>query len=77
MKNTKLKVLIELAANVDEADSYIEQYTDYTTFKEKKALIDGMFGYYVIFREDSDSDTEAKEDYYALLTTIVNKKYKN
>lgn len=71
------QVMIELSANIEEADSYIESL-GYKTISEKNAYLQDMFDVQLIGRNDED-DTQKSEseemDYYALLNVIINRKW--
>jgi len=77
MKREKIKTLIELSQNVEEADSVIEN-AGYTNVREKIAFLDGMFDFTLVGRhvDDTVSQDEAyKMDYYAILSAIINTKW--
>lgn len=72
MEREKIKVLIELATSFEQADEAIKKYTDFSTDEERIAFLRGMFDCKIIGRSRSDAHT----DYVALLTAIVNQKWR-
>lgn len=73
----EIKVLIKLAPNVDEADKVINENYDFKSIREKIAFLQGMFDVEIVHKHDA-TDTSKEEsdkmDYYAMLSTIINKK---
>lgn len=77
MNREKIKVLIELAANVEEADAVITGQ-GFRSTKEKIAFLRGMFDFKLIGRNDDinlDMGRIEEMDYYAILSTIINEKW--
>ena len=72
MERNKIQTLIELSLSFEEADQVIEQYTGLKTDKEKIAYLRGMFDCRIIGRTGTDIHT----DYVALLTAIINEKWR-
>lgn len=72
MERKKIKALIELSLTFEEADTIIEEYTGLNTDAEKIAYIRGMFDCRIIGRTGEDVHT----DYVALLTAIINQKWR-
>lgn len=72
MERGKIKTLIELSTSFEQANEVIEMYTDYSTDEERIAYLQGMFDCKIIGRSNSDAHT----DYVALLTAIVNQKWR-
>lgn len=72
MKRNEIKILIELATSFEKADSILSKYTPYTTDEERIAYLQGLFDCEVVGRSISDTHT----DYVALLTAIVDKKWR-
>lgn len=72
MEREQIKTLIELATGFDEADKILSKYTSYNSDAERIAYLQGMFDCKIIGRSISDVHT----DYVALLTSIVNKKWR-
>lgn len=64
-----IKLLIELATSYDEADSVIQQYSGFDSYEEKVAYLKGKFDCQIVGRSVGDN---ARTDYIALLTSIVN-----
>lgn len=73
MKRKKIKALIELSNSYEEANQIIEKHTPYKEYGNKIAYLQGMFDCEII-----RSHIESEEaDYIALLTSIVEKKWKH
>lgn len=72
MKREQIKALIELSSTFEEADAIIRDYTSYETYAQKIAYLQGMFDCEIIGRSVDSEEA----DYIALLTSIVNKKWK-
>ena len=74
----KVKLLIELSPNVEEADKVINENYDFKTIGEKMAFLKGMFDVRLVSKHDTEEVTEEKSaemDYWAMLNTIINQKY--
>lgn len=77
MKREKIKALIELSANVEEADEIIVSL-GFETTKEKIAYLSGMFDFQLIGRYTKKNITKEKEeemDYFSILNTIISEKW--
>ena len=77
MNREKVRMLIELSENVEQADSVVTEQ-GFSTIKEKIAYIKGMFDTKLIGRFDDESisiEEQDKADYYALLSAIINEKW--
>jgi len=72
MKRKKIKALIELSNSFEEADNIIETYTDCKKYIQKIAYLQGMFDCEIVGRHIINEEA----DYKALLTSIINKKWK-
>lgn len=72
MGREQIKTLIELAVNFEEADSILTTHTNFKSDEERIAYLQGMFDCKIIGRSVSDIHT----DYVALLTAIVNHKWR-
>lgn len=72
MEREKIKTLIELATSFEQADAVINDYTTYKTDEERIAYLQGMFDCMIVERSVSDVHT----DYVALLTAIINQKWR-
>lgn len=72
MNRDQIKMMIELATSFEKADAILSEYTSFHTDEEKIAYLQGMFDCKIVGRSVSDLHT----DYVALLTTIVNKKWR-
>lgn len=77
-KRQKVKLLIEMSPNVEEADKIINENYDFKTIGEKMAFLKGMFDVRLVSKHDVEEVTEEKSaemDYWAMLNTIINQKY--
>lgn len=72
MKREQIKALIELSSSYEEANRIIEKYTLHREYKQKIAYLQGMFNCEIVGRHIEDEEA----DYMALLTSIVDKKWK-
>lgn len=72
MEREQIKTLLELATTFDKADQILNDYSDCNTDEEKIAYLRGMFNCKIVGRNVEDIHT----DYVALLTTIVNQKWR-
>lgn len=76
MVDLRLKKLVELSENADEANEYMNEYLglENSAFKKKLDCLHEMFDVNILFRESGNLDENEilKDDYYALLTVIVN-----
>lgn len=67
MEREKIKILIECANSFEEANEILEKYTNYKSYEERIAFLQGMYNCQIISRNTDDIYT----DYVATLTTIV------
>ena len=74
MEKAKIKTLIELSITEEEADKYIEDFTNYKSFNEKLAYLDGLFEFEIIARLDKSDKESLRTDYFSVLTAIINQK---
>ena len=72
MERDKIKTLIELATSFEQADEIIKKHTDFSSDEERIAYLKGMFDCKILGRNVRDAHT----DYVALLTAIVNQKWR-
>ena len=72
MKREQIKALIELSTTYEEANEIIDTFTSCKDFAQKIAYIQGMFNCEIVGRHIEDEEA----DYMALLTSIVDKKWK-
>lgn len=72
MEREKIKTLIELATSFEQADAVIKDHTTYKIDEERIAYLQGMFDCKIIERSVGDAHT----DYVALLTAIINQKWR-
>lgn len=76
MKRKQIKALIELSSSYDEANQIIETYavlSDVSNYAQKIAFLSGMFDCEIIGRSIDSEEA----DYKALLTSIIEQKWKN
>lgn len=73
MEREKIKVLIECATSFEKADAILTEYTEYQTDEERIAYLQGMFNCKIVGRSGG-KDTHT--DYIALLTAIVDEKWR-
>lgn len=74
----KVKLLIELSANVEEADATIKEYYGFESIEEKTAFLKGMFDVQIISAHDAEGTSKEESagmSYWAMLQTIINQKY--
>jgi hypothetical protein len=72
-----VKVMIELSDTWESADHAIEEFAGIHDIPQKLGYIKGMFDVSVVGRTDADADTDQdKYDYIAMLSAIVNKKWR-
>lgn len=70
----KLKMLIDLAKNIEEADELIEMYIGFIPTNEKIIFLLNNWDIELI--DDDDASEEAlKENYKSMLSAIINKKF--
>lgn len=72
MEREKIKTLIEVSTSFEKADEILSKYTEYKTDEERIAYLQGMFDCKIVGRSISDVHT----DYVALLTAIVDEKWR-
>lgn len=72
MEREKIKTLLELATSFEKADSVLTKYTNYNTDAEKIEYLQGLFDCKIVGRSVND----ARSDYVALLTAIVDQKWR-
>lgn len=65
----KIKILVETAPNVDEADKLINEKYGFKTIAEKIAFLKGMFDVEIVNPEEDKLD---EFTYWALLHAIIN-----
>lgn len=66
-----VKALIELSTSFEEADAVIEKHVKLTKVSEKIEFVKKVFGYEVV-----DNQTNDEDDYLALLTAIIEEKWR-
>lgn len=72
MEREKVKTLIECATSFEIANDILKEYTDYETDAERIAYLQGMFNCRIVGRNIEDIHM----DYVALLTSIVDNKWR-
>lgn len=73
-----VKSLVEMAESFEDADRIIVKFTDLRTTKEKLDFLFENFDVAIVGANSSKKDKESKllTDYEAVLTAIVNKKWR-
>lgn len=72
MEREKIKTLIECATSFEKANDILKKYTSYTTDEQRIAYLEGMFDCRIVGRNGNDIHM----DYVALLTSIVDNKWR-
>ena len=72
MEREKIKTLIECATSFEKANDILEKHTNYTTDAERIAYLQGMFDCKIVGRSGEDIHM----DYVAILTSIINNKWR-
>ena len=72
MERERIKMLIELSSSYNDANDVIEKYVGLKNYAEKIAYIRGMFDCEIFSRTDDNEEV----DYIALLTSVVEKKWR-
>lgn len=72
MEREKIKTLIECATSFEKANDIMEKYTEYDSDAERIAYLQGMFDCKIVGRNVGDIHM----DYVALLTSIVDNKWR-
>lgn len=72
MEREKIKTLIECATSFEKANDILEKYTNYTSDEQRIAYLEGMFDCKIVGRNVEDTHM----DYVALLTSIVDNKWR-
>lgn len=72
MEREEIKTLIECATSFEKANEVLEKYTNYETDAERIAYLQGMFNCKIVGRNKDDIHM----DYVALLTSIVDNKWR-
>lgn len=72
MEREKIKTLIECATSFEKANEILEKYTNFETDAERIAYLQGMFDCKIVGRNIEDIHM----DYVALLTSIVDNKWR-
>jgi hypothetical protein len=70
-----IRTMIELSDTWEDADKIIEEFVGIKELPQKLGYIMGMFDVSVVGRTSGDGDRE-KYDYIAMLSAIVNKKWR-
>lgn len=72
MRREQIKALIELSNSFEEANEVIETYTPNKSYAQKIAYLQGMFDCEIVGRHIDSEEA----DYMALLTSIIDRKWK-
>ena len=72
MEREKIKTLIECATSFEKANEILEKYTNYKSDEQRIAYLEGMFDCKIVGRNVED----VHMDYVALLTSIVDNKWR-
>lgn len=72
MERERIKTLIELSTSFEKADAVLNKYTSFSTDEERIAYLQGMFDCKIVGRSVNDIHS----DYVALLTAIVDQKWR-
>ena len=75
MERDAIKAMIELSDTWQEADKIIVEFTSFTDPVAKRAYLSGMFNVSILGAHD-EGKNEAENDYIAVLSAIVNKKWR-
>lgn len=68
LSREQVKILLETARTVEEADEVINKKFDFESIREKVAFLKGMFDVQLIGREENEPD---EMDYFSMLATII------
>lgn len=68
LSREQVKILLETARTVEEANEIINKNFDFKSIREKIAFLKGMFDIQIIGHEEKEPD---EMDYYAMLATII------
>lgn len=73
-----VKTLIESADSIEEVDRLIDKYARCTNVAQKLAYLYDMFDIVIVGGHNSTDDESLKQqvDYEAVVTTIINKKWR-
>lgn len=71
----KLKMLVDLAKNIEEADELIETYVGFIPTNEKIIFLLNNWDVELIDGDDDDSEEALKDNYKSMLNAIINKKF--
>lgn len=63
-----VKIMLETARTVEEADEVIGKYYNFESIREKVAFLKGMFDVQVVGHEEKEPD---EMDYFSMLATII------
>lgn len=72
MENDDIKMLIECSTSFEKADAALKEFTEFKDDEERISYLQEMFGCRIVGRSGENVHT----DYVALLTAIVNEKWR-
>ena len=64
----QIKILLETAPTVEEADEIINKNCAFKSIREKVAFLKGMFDIQIVGHEESEPD---EMTYFAMLATVI------
>jgi len=77
MEKDAIRTMIELSDTWEEADKVIDEFTSCRETREKLFYLYGMFDVSIVARTgDSDDDEAVESDYRAVLSAIINQKWR-
>lgn len=68
LSREQVKILLETAGTVEEADEVISKNFDFESIREKVAFLKGMFDVQIIGHEEKEPD---EIDYFSMLASII------
>lgn len=68
LSRERVKILLETARTVEEADEVINKNFDFESIREKVAFLKGMFDIQIIGHEEKEPN---EMDYFSMLATII------
>lgn len=77
MHRDKIKLLIQFASTVEEADKIVEEQ-GFVTIREKLAYLKGLFDFTLVGRSDCESVSEEQRDemdYFSFLDAIISSRW--
>lgn len=68
LNRKQIKILLETAPTVEDADEVITKNFDFKSIQEKVAFLKGMFDVQIVGHEENEPD---EMDYFCMLATII------